>query len=172
MLSKSLIQLSVDGWGCVPFLLFTRGSLYGRGNEVNGEVLQKVPCVHCYTQCPQPCSRPPPTHTSIGDSGHSWASLGQSLVGSLLLSHGSWCAQGFVVTFKSLSLQSCVSSGGSMVGLIATSSTTAYAIHRSAAPRARALRQSTADLYLHSRHSNTVLAQSLLGLLFPGAHKV
>ena len=28
--------------------------------------------------------------------GHSWASLGQSLVGSLLLSPGSWCAQGSV----------------------------------------------------------------------------
>ena len=25
MLSKSLIQFSVDGWGCVPFLLFTWG---------------------------------------------------------------------------------------------------------------------------------------------------
>ena len=28
--------------------------------------------------------------------GHSWASLGQSLVGSLLLSPGSWCVQGSV----------------------------------------------------------------------------
>ena len=28
--------------------------------------------------------------------GHSWASLGQSLVGSLLPSPGSWCAQGSV----------------------------------------------------------------------------
>ena len=28
--------------------------------------------------------------------GHSWESLGQSLVGSLLLSPESWCAQGFV----------------------------------------------------------------------------
>ena len=28
--------------------------------------------------------------------GHSRASLGQSLVGSLLLSPGSWCTQGFV----------------------------------------------------------------------------
>ena len=28
--------------------------------------------------------------------GHSWASLGQSPVGSLLLSPGSWCVQGFV----------------------------------------------------------------------------
>ena len=26
--------------------------------------------------------------------GHSWASLGQSLVGSLLLSPGSWCTKG------------------------------------------------------------------------------
>ena len=25
MLSKSLIQFSVDGWSCVPFLLFTWG---------------------------------------------------------------------------------------------------------------------------------------------------
>ena len=28
--------------------------------------------------------------------GHSWTSLGQSLVGSLLLSPGSWCTQGFI----------------------------------------------------------------------------
>jgi len=28
-------------------------------------------------------------------TGHSQASLGQSLVGTLLLSPGSWCAQGF-----------------------------------------------------------------------------
>ena len=32
--------------------------------------------------------------------GHSWASLGQSLVGSLLLSLGSWCTQGFVCAFQ------------------------------------------------------------------------
>ena len=31
----------------------------------------------------------PPTETP----GYSWASLGQSLVGSLLLSPGSWCVQ-------------------------------------------------------------------------------
>ena len=31
---------------------------------------------------------------------HSWASLGQSLVGSLLLSPGSWCAQGFVCVLQ------------------------------------------------------------------------
>ena len=31
---------------------------------------------------------------------HSWASLGQSLVGSLLLSPGSWCAQVSVCAFQ------------------------------------------------------------------------
>ena len=42
------------------------------------------------------------------------------------------------VPSKSLFPQSCVSSGGSMVGLMATSSKRAYAIPRSAAPRAPA----------------------------------
>ena len=32
--------------------------------------------------------------------GHSWANLGQSLVGSLLLSPGSWCTQGFVCALQ------------------------------------------------------------------------
>ena len=32
--------------------------------------------------------------------GYSWASLGQSLVGSLLLSPGSWCTQGFVCALQ------------------------------------------------------------------------
>ena len=32
--------------------------------------------------------------------GHSWKSLGQSLVGSLLLSPGSWCTQGFVCALQ------------------------------------------------------------------------
>ena len=52
--------------------------------------------------------------------GHSWASLGQSLVGSLLLSPGAH--KDLFVPSKSLFPQSCVSSGGSRVGLMATSS--------------------------------------------------
>ena len=70
--------------------------------------------------------------------GHSWACLGQSLVGSLLFSPGSWCAQGSVGALKSLFPQSCVSSRGSVVGLMATSSKRAYAIPKSAEPRAPA----------------------------------
>ena len=42
------------------------------------------------------------------------------------------------VPYKSLFPQSCVSSGGSMVGLMATSSKRAYAISKSAALRAPA----------------------------------
>ena len=71
---------------------------YGGGNEDNGDLPQKIPCMHCYTQRPQPCIRPPLTHASAGDSWTLQASLGQSLVGSLLLSPGSWCTQGSVMS--------------------------------------------------------------------------
>ena len=75
MLSKSLIQISVDGQGCIPSLLFDLRPNYGVGNEDNGDLLQKVPCMHCYTQCPQPCSRPPLTHAFAGNS---WTLRGKS----------------------------------------------------------------------------------------------
>ena len=51
MLSKSLIQFSVDERGYVPSLLFDLRLSYGGGNEDNGDLLQKVPRTHCYTQC-------------------------------------------------------------------------------------------------------------------------
>ena len=95
MLSESLIQFSVDGQCCVPSLLFDLRPNYGGGNEDNGDLLPKVPCMHCCTQCPNPaaghCRLTPLRETS----GPSWTSLGQSLVGSLFLSPGSWCALGF-----------------------------------------------------------------------------
>ena len=79
MLSKSLIQFSVDGWGCVPSLLFDLRPNYGGSNEDNGDLLQKVLCTHCHTQHPRPCSRPLPTHASTTDSwtlhGQVWVSL-------------------------------------------------------------------------------------------------
>ena len=75
MLSKSLIQFSVDGWGCVPSLLLDLRPNYGRGNEDSGNLLLKVPCMHCHTQCPWPCSRPLPTHASAVDS---WTLTGKS----------------------------------------------------------------------------------------------
>ena len=54
---------SVDGGGgCVPSLLFGLRPNYGGVNEDNVDLFQKVPCTHCCTQGPQPCSRPPLTH--------------------------------------------------------------------------------------------------------------
>ena len=61
--------------------------------------------------------------------------MGQSLGRSLLFSPWSRCTQVLFVPSKSLFPQSCVSSGGSMVGLMATSSKWAYAIARYTAPR-------------------------------------
>ena len=72
VLSKSLIQFPVDGWGCVPSLLFDLRPNYGGGKE---DLLQKVPCMHCYTQCPQPCSGPKLTHVFSKDS---WTLSGKS----------------------------------------------------------------------------------------------
>ena len=113
------------------------------------------------------CPKPPPE-----TPGLLRASLGQSLVGSLLLSPGSWCAQVSVCVHQECVSLYCVSSGHSMVGLMATSSKRAYAIPRYAAPRAPTLQQSTADLYLLRRHyllkgrSDSVFVRS------PGTHKV
>ena len=68
MLSKSLIQFSVDGPDCVSSLLFDLRPNYGGGNEDNGDLLQKAPCTHWHTQCPWPCSMPPVAHASTRDS--------------------------------------------------------------------------------------------------------
>ena len=138
-LCKYLIQFSVDGWGCVPSLLFDLRPNRGGSNEDNGDLLQKVPWTHCYTQCPQSCSRPPPTHASAGDS---WTLTGKS--GSV--SWGGHCSfllgpgvhKVLFLPSKSLSAQSCVSSGGSVAGLMVTPSKRAYAISGSIAPRAPA----------------------------------
>ena len=74
MLSKSLAQFSLDGWGCAPSLLSGLKPNYCGGND-NGVLLQKVPFMYCWTQCPQTWSRPPPTHSFAGDS---WTLTGKS----------------------------------------------------------------------------------------------
>ena len=91
--------------------------------------------VQCFTQCPEPHSRPLPTTLLLETPGHSQASLGQSLVGSLLLFPGSWYARGSVCALQESISKAFVSPGSSMVGLMATSSKRAYAIPKSAAPR-------------------------------------
>ena len=138
MLSKSVIQFSVDGRGCVPSLLFDLRPNYGRGNETMVTSFIRSHAGTATISAPDPTTghhqpTPPPE-----TPGHSQASLVQYLVGSLLLSPGFWCTQGSVCALPETISQSCVSSGNSMVGLMATSSKRAYAIPRSAAPIAPA----------------------------------
>ena len=91
-------------------------SNYGGGNEDNGDLFQKVTCRHCYTQCPQLCSRPPLTHASTRDSWTLTGTSGSVSCGiTAAFSPGSWCTQLLSVSSKSLFPQSCVSSGGSIV---------------------------------------------------------
>ena len=110
------------------------GPNYGGGNENNGDLPQKIPRMYCYTQCPQPCSRPPPTLTSTGDFWTPTGKSGTFSVGSLL-SPGSWCPRFCCAHQESIS-QSCVNYGSSMVGLMVTSSKRAYVIPKSVALRA------------------------------------
>ena len=70
--------------------------------------------------------------------GQSQTSLGQSLLGSLLIISWVLVHIRFCLCPPRFCPQSCVSSGSSMVGLMATSSKRAYAIPRSIAPRAPA----------------------------------
>ena len=134
---QSLIQFSVDGWGCFPSLLFDLRPNYGGDNEDNGNFLQKVPCTHCCTQCPQPCSRPPPTHASTrlldtqGKSGS--VSCGVTAPFSWVPVCRRFCLCPLRVCFPVL-----CKFWQLYVGLIMTSSKKAYAIPTSAAPRAPA----------------------------------
>ena len=142
------------------------GPNYGGGNEDNGDLLQKVPCMYCYTQCPRPCSRPPPTRASTRDSWTLPGKCGSVSCGAIapfswVLVHTKFCLCPPRVYFTS---NSCVSSGSSMVGLMATSSKRAYAYPSLLHPEPLPLQQSTADPCLLRRHSNVVLSQSLWGL--------
>ena len=75
MLSKSLVQFSVDGWGHSHSLVFDLRPNNGGDKEDIGDLIQKVLCMHCWTQFPQTCSRPVLTHASAEDS---WTWTGKS----------------------------------------------------------------------------------------------
>ena len=84
MPSKSLIQFSLDGWGCVPSLLFTWG-------QIMVEVMKKMQPplkdpLHVLLHVPSPAARHHHPTPPLETPGHSQASLGRFLVGSLLLS--------------------------------------------------------------------------------------
>ena len=142
------------------------GPNYSGDNEDNGNLLQQVPCRHCYTQRPQPCSRPPLTHASTGDS---WTLMGQSLVGSLLLSPQSWCTQGSVCALQDSVSQSCVSSGSCMMGLMATSSKKTYVISKPRVPVPVADHCQPVPPQEMLKHSSVSVSVESLGC---GVHKV
>ena len=83
--------------------------------------------------CPQPFTRPLPIHASAGDSWTLMANSGSVSCGQCPIFLGSGVQKVLFVPFKSLFPQSCVSSDGSVVGLMAISSKRAYAIPRGTA---------------------------------------
>ena len=93
MLSKSVIQFSVDGWGCVPSLLFDLRPTYGGRMKMMVTSFKRSharTAAHSDPNLAAGHHRPTPL---LETPGHLQASLGQSLVGSLLLSPGSWCTR-------------------------------------------------------------------------------
>ena len=147
------------------------GPNYDGGNEDDGDLPEKI--YACTATFSAPNSEaghhepmPPPETLR-----HTQASPGKSPVWSLLLLSGPWCT-GFCRPLRESISQSHVSSGSSMVGLMVTSSKRAYAIPKSAAPRASV---PVAD------HCQPVPSQETfeycsfsvsVGTLCPGAHKV
>ena len=130
------------------------GPNYGGGNGNNGDLLQRIPCTYCYSQCPQPGSRPPPTHASPGDS---WTLTGKSgSVSCGVTAPFSWvlvhkfllCPPRiyFPVLGKFWQLYGGVN-GDLCRGLMRYP----CLVH----PESLSLRQTTADPYLHRRPSNT-----------------
>ena len=88
MLSKSSVQFSVDGWGYVPFLLFTWGQTMMEVLKVMVTSLERSQARATTVSAHNPAAghhRPtPPPETP----GHPQASPGRSPVGSLLLPPG------------------------------------------------------------------------------------
>ena len=101
MFSKSSIQFSVDGWSCVLSLLLTWDQTMVEVIKIMVTSLKRSLACIATLSAPNPAvgSRQPTSPPET--SRHPQASLGQSPVGSLLPSPGSWC-KGSVVPSKSL----------------------------------------------------------------------
>ena len=153
---------------CSPPAIYL-GPNYGGGNEDNGDLPQKVQCMHSVPQALQQATTDPRLCWRLLDiHGQVWVSLLWCHCSFLL---GPGANKVLFVPSKSIS-QACVSSGSCMVGLMATSSKRAHAILKSAVPRALPLGQSTADPYLHRRCSKHSSVSVSVGFLCPGVHKV
>ena len=135
MLSNSLIQFSVDGWSYVPSLLFIWGQTMV---EVMKMMVTSFKGSHVCTatlSAPNPAAghhRPTPL---LETPGRSRASLGQSLVGSLLLYSGSWCTR-FCLCHPRVYLPLLCKFWKLYGGVNVNSSKRAYVIPKSATPKA------------------------------------
>ena len=105
MLSKSLIQFSIDGWSCVPSLLFMWGKTMVRVMKIMVTSFKRSYECTATLSAPTPAAGhrwpTPPLETP----GHPQASPGQSPVGSLLLSLASQCTQGSVCALQKATSQ-------------------------------------------------------------------
>ena len=90
MLSKSLIQFSVDGWCCVPSLLFTWSQNMVEVMKIMETSFKRSHACTAMLSAPNPAAAHYQPTPPLETPGHSQASLGQSLVGSLVLSPPSW----------------------------------------------------------------------------------
>ena len=91
MLSKYLIQFSVDGWSCVPSLLLTQGQTMVEVMKIMAAFFKRSLARTAMLSAPSPAAGHHGPTPLLETPGQSQASLGQSLVGSLLLYPGSWC---------------------------------------------------------------------------------
>ena len=137
MLNKSLIQFPVDGGDCVPSLLCDLCQTMVEVMMILATSFKRSHVCTSALSAPSPaagrCQPTPPPETP----GHSWASWSQSLVGSLLLSPGSLCAQAFVCALQE-SVSPVLCKFWQLYGGLTATSKRAYAIPRSTVPRAPA----------------------------------
>ena len=89
--SKSVIQFSVDGWSCVPSLLLTQGQTMVEVMKIMAAFFKRSLARTAMLSAPSPAAGHHGPTPLLETPGQSQASLGQSLVGSLLLYPGSWC---------------------------------------------------------------------------------
>ena len=95
MLSKSIVQFSVAGWGCVPSLLFTWSQTLVEVTMIMATSFKRSHAHTATLSAPCPCDRPLLTHTSAGDT-HTQFCL------SLCGVSGSCCTQGIFEPFEHL----------------------------------------------------------------------
>ena len=177
MLSKSLIQFSVDGWSCIPSVLFTWGQNMVEVMKIMATSFKSSHTCIATLSAPNPTAGHHRPRSLLETPGHSRANLGQSLVGSLLLSPGSWCTRFclwpprayFPVLCKFWQLYGRVNGDFLQEGLCYTQvcCTQPYPsmLHSEPLPP----RQSTADQQETFKHNSVPVSVESLG---SGAHKV